>query len=212
MANAAWEKSLQSGIVMNLRLALFSLFAFTSLPALAETTKTVPSWTIVKESSTLGFEGEQMGASFKGNFKSFDGTIQFDPNNLGMSKVNITIPIDSIEANSTDRNKYARMPDWFDTAKFPDAHFVTTSIEKGLDKNQYVAKGNLTIRDVTLPITLPFMLDIIKTDSGESVAKMNAQTSVNRLDYNVGQGEWKDTQSVGNQVKINISLTAKQKS
>lgn len=180
---------------------LFTLPAFAAAPV-------VPVWQIVKQDSTIGFEGTQMGAPFQGTFKSFDGTIAFDPANLAASKADITIHMDSADANSTDRNKYLPMADWFNTAQFPDARFVTTAIEQGLDKNQYVAKGNLTIRDVTLPITLPFKLDITKNEAGESVAKMNGGATLNRLDFGVGQGEWKDTSSVANPVKITISLTA----
>lgn len=189
---------------MALTLALLVTFpAFAAAP--------VPVWQIVKADSHLGFEGNQMGAPFQGEFKSFDGTIAFDPANLAGGKADITIDMSSADANSTDRNKYLPMSDWFNTAKFPSAHFTVTGFEKGLDKNQYIAKGNLTIRDVTLPIMLPFNLDITKNPTGESVAKMTAETALNRLDFGVGQGEWKDTSSVANQVKVKITLTAIQK-
>lgn len=198
---------------MRLHLILLALSLLCSAPVMAATATpaAAPVWTIVKAESTLGFEAIQMGAPFQGQFKGFDGIITFDPDNLAASKADITIAMDSADAGSDDRNKNLPAKDWFNTESFPDAHFVTKSITKGLDKNQYVANGNLTIRDVTLPISLPFTLVITKNDSGESVAKMNGEAVLNRLDYGVGQGEWKDTKSVENQVKIKISLTAKAK-
>ena len=191
----------------------FAAALFFATPSFAATTAPAAThnWSIVKDASTLGFEAVQMGAVFQGQFKSFDGIIAFDPNNLPSSKADITIEIASVDAGSEDRNKYLPMPDWFNASAFPEAHFVTKSIVKGLDQNQYVANGTLTIRDVTLPMSLPFTLVITKSDSGESVAKMNGEAVINRLDYGVGQGEWKDTKSVENQVKIKVSLTAKAK-
>lgn len=198
---------------MRLSPILLALILFCAIPAqaAAPAPSGPASWSIVKAESTLGFEAVQMGAPFEGKFKAFDGIISFDPNNLPASKADITISMDSADAGSDDRNKNLPTKDWFNTDSFPDAHFKTKSITKGLDKNQYVAKGDLTIRDVTLPISLPFTLVITKNDSGESVAKMNGEAIINRLDYGVGQGEWKDTKSVENQVKIKILLTAKAK-
>lgn len=187
-------------------LAMTLLFA---APARAETA--IAEWSIVKDSSTLRFDAVQMGAPFEGSFKTFGGKIAFDPANLPASKVDMSIDMSSVEASSSDRNNYLPMPDWFNTDAFPEAHFVTTAITKGLDKNQYVAKGDLTIRNVTLPISMPFTLDITKSDSGVEIAKMNGEAVLNRLDYGVGQGEWKDTKSVENQVKIKVSLTAQKK-
>lgn len=181
---------------------------FLSSPALAA--KVVPVWTIVPEESHLTFEAVQMGAPFEGEFKNFTGLIRFSSTNLPGSSAEITIPIDGVEANNPDRNKYIRMKDWFDAASFPNAKFVTTSIEPGLESGAYVAKGNLTIRDVTLPVTLPFTLAITSTDSGGSVAKMEGETTINRLDFGVGQGDWKDTKTVENPVKVRVSLTARE--
>lgn len=181
----------------------FLLTLALSVPALAQ--GAAPVWSIVKGdgASTIGFEGVQMGAPFDGEFREFDGNILFDPANLPGSKAMITIHLDSVDAHSTDRTKYLPMADWFNTAKFPTATFVTTVIDKGLDINQYVARGDLTIRDVTLPVTLPFTL----TMTGDQ-AVMTGETSINRVDFGVGQGQWSDVKTVGADVKIKIKLTA----
>lgn len=171
----------------------------------------VPSWHIIPAESTLEFEGLQMGAPFQGHFNEFNGTIQFDAARLSDSKANITIDLGSVDAGSADRDSNLKMKDWFNVAAFPDARFVTTGFEKGLAANQYVARGNLTIRDVTLPVVLPFTLDIAKNDSGVNIATMQGETAINRLDFGVGQGQWSDTKSVGNQVKLRIKLKASEK-
>lgn len=167
-----------------------------------------PAWTIVAPESKIHFEGTQMGALFKGEFKSFEGTIRFDPANLEGSSARIAIATDSVDTDSADRNSSIRMPDWLSVTQFPQAEFVTTGFQKGLAPDQYVASGHLTLRGVTLPVTLPFTLSIAKGDAGSEVAQMTGETTLNRLDFGVGQGEWKDTKSVGNEVRVSVSLKA----
>lgn len=175
---------------------------------------TPATWTIIKgeQESRIAFEATQMGAPFEGHFRDFTGTIQFDAADLGNSRADIEIDMASVDAGSTDRNKYLPMADWFNTASFPHARFVTTSIEKGLDTNQYVAKGNLTLRDVTLPVILPFTLkETTAQENGQPVvtAVMEGQTSINRVQFGVGQGQWSDVKTVGGDIQVKIHLTAK---
>ena len=174
----------------------------------AEDIPLVPSWTIIPEESAIDFEGTQMGAPFKGSFKSFEGSILFDPSRLQESSAKIVIDMGSVDAGSDDRNIYIRMQDWLDITRFPQAHFITTGFEKGLGPDQYVASGQLTVRDVTLPVTLPFTLTVAKGDNGAETASMAGETIVNRLDFGVGQGGWKDTKSVGAEIKIRVNMKA----
>ncbi len=168
----------------------------------------VPKWRIISENSTLAFDGIQMGAPFSGEFKNFSGTIQFDPARLDQSRADISIQTGSAITGSADRDKYLGMADWFDIANFPEAKFTTTSFEKGLDTNHYVARGDLKIRDIALPVTIPFALTFSTADSGEEIATMVGETSLNRLDFGVGQGQWSDTKSVENSVKLRINVQA----
>jgi polyisoprenoid-binding protein YceI len=96
------------------------------------------------------------------------------------------------------------LPDtpWFSAAKYPKATFVTHTF-KALGGNRYVAAGDLTIKGVTKPLTLPFTL-VITADT----AKMNAAVSLNRLAFGVGQGEWATTQVIPAAVQVTIALTA----
>ncbi|MBU0800787.1 MAG: YceI family protein, partial [Alphaproteobacteria bacterium] len=74
---------------------------------------------------------------------------------------------------------------------------------------QYVANGVLTIRDVTLPVSVVFTLDISTDDAGNKVAKMDGSFDLNRLDFGVGQGDWAGTGTVANQVNVRVSVTAR---
>ncbi len=163
-------------------------------------------WSLIKKDSQLGFEATQYGQAFKGAF-DFDGTIIFDPDHLDASSADISIDIASIKTGSDDRDAQAKSGEWFDVEKFPKARFVTEKFQS-TGANQYNAQGKLTIRDVTLPVSFPFSLKIEDQENGQRLAQMNAELTLNRLDFGVGQGQWKSTETIGNSVKLSLSVHA----
>lgn len=183
-------------------LPLLSMLALLSFPALAQDTAP-PLWTIDHDKSSLTFDSKQMGAAFTGTFSAYDGEIRFDPQDLEHSSAAIAVDIASLTTGSEERDGYVRAPQWFDAASFPQAHFVTTAFETGAEENAYIAKGDLTIRGVTLPVTLPFTLSF--SEDGTQ-AHMKGTLTLNRLDYGVGQGEWKDTSMVPDAVRVAVDL------
>jgi cytochrome b561 len=178
--------------------------------AVSKVTDSQNLWVISTTTSKINFEFQQYGQSTSGFFKDITGTIQFEPENLGTAKADITIPIGTIDTGSQDRNNQARSAEWFDANKFSTAHFVSESFEE-TQPNQYLVHGQLTIRDKTLPLSFPFTLDIKKNDAAtQHIAKMKAEFLLNRLDFGVGQGQWQATDAIADSVKINIELEATQ--
>lgn len=192
-------------------LAVFAVVSGVAVIPAAYADNAVSQWSIIPAEGTLSFEGQQMGAPFTGRFPEFSGQIAFDPDRLDESRADITIAIAGLDAGSSDRNRYLPMDDWFAAARFPTARFVTEKITPGLSRGQYVARGQLTIRDVTLPVTLPFTLDITSGENGGEVAHMRGETTLNRLDFGIGQGEWADTKSVAAEVRVRVDLRAVRK-
>jgi polyisoprenoid-binding protein YceI len=82
-------------------------------------------------------------------------------------------------------------------AKFPQSHFTSTQITK--TANGYDAVGKLTIRGVTKDVHVPFTF---APANGSLIGKV----SLKRLDYGVGQGDWKATDQVGNDVTVSYAL------
>lgn len=163
-------------------------------------------WRILPDQSRIAFTATQYGQPFEGTF-GFNGTIVFDPDHLDRSLADISIDISSIKTGSDDRDAQAKSAEWFDTAKFPKARFVTEKFES-TGANQYMAHGKLTIRDVTLAVSFPFSLTITKTAHGEREAEMHAELSLKRLDFGVGQGQWKSKETIGDDVKISLHVLA----
>lgn len=159
-------------------------------------------WHMRPAESTITVTATQQGASFTGQFKKFDAQINFDPKDLSHSSVVATIDTGSFDSQSSDRDPEVKSSDWFDIAKFPVAKFQTKSF-KDLGGGKYQATADLTIRNVTKEVVLPFTLSI----NGKT-ARMNGSLSLLRTDYGVGQGQWASTDWVGGDVKVDVALVA----
>lgn len=167
-------------------------------------------WVIKPESSSIAFEVTQSGEAFAGKFDTFTATIVFDPEHLETAKALVSIDIASINTGSADRDNQARGAEWFNSNQHPQAVFETESFTR-TGANQYVAKGHLAIRGVKLPVELPFTLDIAGDAQGKT-AKMQAELTLNRLDFGIGQGQWQSAETMGNPVKITLRVEAWQNS
>ena len=186
---------------------MFALTFLTFTAAPARAADPVTAWAIDHTQSHLTFEATQMKAPFTGEFARFDGDIHFDPARLEDSSTIIKIDMTSVSTKSEDRDANLITSPWFFTESFPESKFEAAKFEK-TGENAYVAHGNLTIRDVTLPVDLPFTLDITTGADGQKTAKMKGELTLQRLDYGVGTGDWQDTSNVGNPVKVLVLLTA----
>jgi polyisoprenoid-binding protein YceI len=114
-----------------------------------------------------------------------------------------------MDTGDKERDDTLRGPDLFGVAKFPQAHFIATRITKtaaGFD-----ADGQLTLRGVTRDQHVPFALRSVN-EQGHAVTYLTGKTTVHRLDFGVGQGDWKSTEWVGNDVTVsyNVRLVAAQ--
>jgi polyisoprenoid-binding protein YceI len=162
-----------------------------------------PSWVMDPKQSTLQFTGTQAGAQFQGVFKSFTADIKFDPQDLATSRFDVSVDLGSVTTKDNDRDETVKGPDFFSVAKWPRAHYVTQTIT-AKNAMTYVGNGKLTLRDASrdVPITFTFQIN-------GNQALLKGTAAVKRLDFGVGQGEWKDTSSVGNDVTVQFTLTLK---
>lgn len=181
-------------------------------PAMAQAAgKPVPAWTIERTQSALTFEGTQEGGPFKGRFGAFDGTINFDAKRLPESNANIIIDLASIDSKNAERDDSAKSGDWFDIATTPTATYVIDRFEKtGKDEGAYLAIGRLMLRGIERPIDLPFTLTTSEKD-GTITAHAVGKTSLKRLEFNVGGGQWADEAMVGDAFTIGIDIIATRK-
>jgi polyisoprenoid-binding protein YceI len=160
------------------------------------------TWQVDPQASKLTFHGSMGGQGFDGAFRRWSAQIDFDPKALATSKVVVSIDTASAATGDPDRDQALPTPDWFSAQAFPKATFTSRTF-KDLGGDRYQVVGDLTLRGATRPLTLPITLAI----TGD-VAKANGQVAVNRLDFGVGQGRWKNTDVVAPAVTVGVALVA----
>ena len=139
--------------------------------------------------------------------KGFTGDIRFDAGRPDESAATIMIDMKSVDSQSGDRDKSLLGADWFNIESFPESRYIVSKFEK-LNENQFVARGELDLRGVKKTLDLPLNMTFSLDEGGRDMAKAEGEVSFDRLDFGVGQGAWKDTQAVGNPVKVKVSVVA----
>ena len=176
---------------------LFSALLALSLitPALA----TAADYAVQPAASTLGFAGTFQGAGFNGTFGKWTAAISYDTAHLAASKFDVNVDLASAKTGDKDRDTALPGADFFNIAKFPKAHFVTTNFRQV--GAQVVADGNLTLHGVTKPVTL----NVSFKPQGKS-AVLDVTGTIKRLDFGVGGGDYADTSVIAADVKITAHL------
>lgn len=174
------------------RLAILLALA---LPGAAAAT----DYTVQPAASTLGFSNTFQGEAFDGQFGQWTAAIRYDAANLASSKFDVEVNLASVKTGDSDRDSALPGSDFFDVAKFPKAHFVTTGFRQS--GSQVIADGQLTLRGVTKPVSL----DVTFKPQGNG-ATLDVAGTVKRLDFGVGTGDYADTSVIGGDVKVTAHL------
>lgn len=149
------------------------------------------------------FAYDHMGFSNNlGVISESTGTLTLDPKNPSAAKVSVDVPITNIKTGIAKLDEHLMKPDFFDSAKFPKATFVSTGVK--VQGTEAEISGNLTIKGVTKPVTL----DAEFYGAGKAPAMMGgkenvgfvATTTVKRSDFNMGYG----VPMVGDAVELKI--------
>ena len=174
--------------------------ALLAMCTLASVVLAATPWRTAPGQSTLSFVGTQAGAEFSGTFRNFTATIQFDAQDLDGSSFDVSIDLKSIDSKDAERDDIIRGPDIFATERWPTAHYVGDRFtsEGG---GKFRGEGRLTLRDVTREVPIDFSYE-----ENAAGGWLVGSATLDRLDFGVGQGEWQDTQWVGNRVRVEFSL------
>jgi len=188
---------------------LFFSTAFAFQPTETVSTDRSTPWQLDANHSNVDFTIRWMMTPVRGSFSSYEAQVNFDPADLENSMIDVKIDVNSVDTNNQRRDNHLLSDDFFNTEVWPQMHFRSTRIEQ-TGENEFVAHGEMTIRDVTKEFQLPFTLIGIMDDprnEARKLAAISAEASLMRNDYGVGVGSYAATATIGNEVNIKLSLT-----
>lgn len=155
--------------------------------------------TLVAPQSEVGFTMKQMGVPVNGRFKRFGVQTNFNPKSPQTSQVALSFELGSATV-SADADPELGKPDWFATAKFPQATFQSTGI-KAVGGGKFEVAGKLNIKGTSRDLVVPMQL----AQAG-GVSTVTGGFALKRLDFKVGEGDWADTSFVANDVQVKFKF------
>jgi polyisoprenoid-binding protein YceI len=150
--------------------------------------------------STVTIVFKQLNVPVEAKFKKFNAQIDFDSAKPEAAKASVDIDVTGFDLGDPEYNQEVMKKDWFNAAQFPKATFTATSI-KAAGPGKFDVAGKLTIKgksgDVNFPLTT-------KKDGAAQV--FDGVLPIKRLTYNIGEGDWKDTSTVADEVVIKFHI------
>lgn len=183
---------------------LIALGTFTLLfaaPLLAQMPTTAPgapiaarvaagTYKVEPSHSQVLFTVNHLGFSeYTGQFTNPTGTLVLDPKNPARDKVDVTFAIDKVSTTVAALDTHLKTPDFFDAAKFPEAHFVSTRV--AVNGMRATITGNLTVKGVTKPVVLQArFIGAGPAPRGEPKTNLGfaATTTIKRSDFGISYG------------------------
>jgi polyisoprenoid-binding protein YceI len=161
------------------------------------------SYVVDPSKSSISFSGTHAGNAFNGTFKLWIAKIDFDPENPASSSIRATIDLSSATTGNTMYDGTLPQSDWFDIKNTPKATFTSTNI-KSTGDSSYVMDGNLSIRGIEKPVTVPFTLT--KSDDGSLTA--TAKLVIDRMTFNIGAKSDAKSEWVSPMIEVAIVVRA----
>lgn len=127
---------------------------------------------------------------------------------LTTANISFTIDATSINTRSEDRDNHLKAADFFDTETYPTIIFKSTNITKK-SADQYALTGDLTIKDVTKPVTFETEFNGKGTNPwGQEVYGFEAETTINREEFGLTWNAALETGGVlvGKDIKVTVEL------
>jgi polyisoprenoid-binding protein YceI len=143
-----------------------------------------------------------------GSFTRFDGTLTADKEDFSDAVVSFEADTDSITTNNEQRDGHLKADDFFAADKYPKIKFVSTGIQKTGD-DEYKLAGNLTIRDVTKPVTLDVTYGGTAVDPwGQTKAGFELKGKINRKEFGLTWSAVTETGGImlSDDVKLDLNV------
>lgn len=158
-------------------------------------------WRADPASSRLGFSGSAQGEAFEGRFGEFTPSIVFDPDDLAAARFDVVIRLASADTANAERDEALHSHDFFSVRRHPEARYVAERF-RALGDGRFAADGELSLRGATRPVTLEF-----EWSGDDATAVLEGRAVLDRLDFDVGGGEWADEGTIARRVVVTTRLS-----
>lgn len=142
-----------------------------------------------KAHSFIGFKVKHMGLiEVPGYFRDFTGTVNYDAADPSKSSVRFTAKMTSVDTGVAGRDNHLRTKDFFEVETYPEMAFKSTGVAK--KGKGWVLNGDLTMKGVTKPVSIPFEITGFLPAGERGGAKIGiaGETVINRRDFGVNYG------------------------
>lgn len=147
---------------------------------------------------------KQMNVPVEARFRTFSAQLDYDPAKPEAARASVDISTASLDLGDPDMNSEVAKKDWFNSAQFPKATFVSSAI-KPAGPGKLNVTGKLTIKGKSANVSFPLT---VRAEGGKQL--FEGALPIRRLAYNIGDGEWKDTSMVADEVVIRFRVLAGQ--
>lgn len=188
---------------MNKLTAATAALAFLAVPLMAQGPALAAQWAVDHDASKLAFKVRQGDKLISGKFESWDADIDFDPEAPEAGTIEVNVDTSSVSTEDGQMGQTLTGEAWLNSGAFEHATFTSNEVVS-TGEGSYDAVGTLTIKDISMPMTLPFTLAI----DGDT-AKARGGSSLERQDYKIGGDV--DEATLDGTVKVEFDLVAKKK-
>ncbi|QDA59589.1 YceI family protein [Hymenobacter jejuensis] len=166
-------------------------------------------WTLDPTHSEVQFKVKHLVIStVTGTFKQFQGEAETEGDDFENAKINFTLDVNSVDTNQEQRDAHLKSEDFFNAASFPEIKFESTAFRK-VGSSDYKLEGNLTIKDVTKPVTLDVEYGGSAVDFyGNTKAGFEVTGKINRKEFGLTWDGITEAGSivVGEDIKLSINV------
>ncbi len=152
--------------------------------------------------STLTIVFKQLNVPVEAKFNKAAIQITFDSAKPDTAKASVEIDVASFDLGDPEYNKEVLKKEWFNAAQFPKATFVSSAM-KASGNGKFDVTGKLTIKGKTVDVSFPLT---VKKEGAAQI--FEGALPIKRLAFNIGDGEWKDTSMVADEVVIKFRIMA----
>lgn len=164
-------------------------------------------WTLLATDSRLQFTATYDQSPFDGRFEFFEVALVFDPEQPEKAALIVRVKLSSLNTENDDRDIALADPEWFDFKHHPWSEFRANGFARR-EANHYVADGQLRLKGITRPLRLLFDWTELENNraSLSGAVRMAGSTIINRLEFDIGSGEWADESLIGQRIEVRFDL------